>query len=367
MYVSGNPYPPFASVASDYELVGGIYEYVSLSEEDYIIIIYEISDLLFSMDYSLSLSTKSILIDGQQFWELSHVENSRHDMFDRYIYHKDLENLFNYETAAEISSVYISGENTERVNIFDLPFVMADEVKYYVQIINIDLNGDGRLENIAIYYQVGQRLTDEYINSIRIMVENELRQDTLVFFTRGSHSDSAHFIDLNDDEQLTINFTNEYGGSIITYTDEEGLKFNSILGELISWQDGRIYTSYNHILDSDNTVLSYFDIERGLIPFESEDVVGREITFPFGIVLLKEQDVSHNASMFFPWSLEDSSTLQWRLPVNSDNVLAEIPENERMTIVDFEYILREDRYEVFPWVKVETSEGLQGWIRIIDN
>jgi hypothetical protein len=373
IHIGGDPFPPFAGVGSDYEIIGGRTVY---TQGDYETRVYEISDVF--IDRNPSSPIRSVYINGCLYRDfnqlLKHYEwISLDDVLTAYTRFRDavpssVADTFDYSAAADFNAVYITEERTEREDIFSLPYVMAGGRKHHVQVVKADMTGNGALETITIYYEVTTNAQgEEVINAIRTMIDNGERHNTFRTFVSGStQRKSMYFADLHGDGRLSLIWqdTPHFGSTdIITY-NETGLRRYSVFGEMKAWDEGRIYTAFSRLMDNDNTVVSYFDLERGLVPFETERVAGKEISFPFVVPLLTAKPDSSPCPRFFP----DAGTTIERLQEHyRKNLLATVPANEMLTIIDVQFLLREDRYEVFPWIKLETANGSRGWIRMLDN
>jgi len=126
----------------------------------------------------------------------------------------------------------------------------------------------------------------------------------------------------------------------------------------------RVDSPFNYLVDVVETQVAYFCKRYGIIPFAQERVAGTEIFFDFDDFLLggSRFDDVDNLPDSTDWSFSGLV-----LSRHSEHIVAEFSANEPLTLLDVRFILRTDRYEPYPWAKVQTQGGLQGWLRVIFN
>jgi|GEM_PF-994921 len=126
----------------------------------------------------------------------------------------------------------------------------------------------------------------------------------------------------------------------------------------------RTNSPFNYLLDVAGTQVAYFCKRYGIIPVATERVAGTEISFDFDNFLLGGSyfDDVDNLPSSTDWVFSDFVLLY-----HSEHIVTEFSANEPLTLLDVRFILRTDRYEPYPWVKVQTQDGLQGWLRVIFN
>jgi len=105
-------------------------------------------------------------------------------------------------------------------------------------------------------------------------------------------------------------------------------------------------------------------MEKGLVPLSKNDIVGRDISFSYGILLFAEPP-RRSFIQYHEWKSNSDNTKRWE-EEDGNFVIDSVEPGQKLKLLDFFYRLDEDRYEIMPWLKLRTEDGIEGWVRTND-
>ena len=250
--------------------------------------------------------------------------------------------------------------------------------KCSVQEFDFDIDGDRNVENVRVYLEKAYIYEDdpldyEYVR-IHVFVTPEGATEHIYMDVYGDQiRDEISFAYFDQSSESLAICIEENGASAdpathVFWYDGYEVQYINVRGFILSYDKaGNIYTDYNYLMSNEQNILySSFVLGKGLVPYDKNELIGRQISFVQGYPLVN--DPTYIIAQVMGSHYAD----------NKDEVIEDLGENfavflsanEKAEIVDF-YCEKDDedetQYIVEPWMQLKTADGKLGWIRLVSG
>lgn len=181
-------------------------------------------------------------------------------------------------------------------------------------------------------------------------------------------TDELYIADLDDRDKYVEFYILDEGPSddprtYIFRLTGEGIKQIMELDGYLSKYDGKgkMYTEFCKTYDKYKQVLAHYDLDKGVIYASKEELQGKTLEYDTKLVIHKEplQSTAHNSRSIFDF---DTSEVKEWVKEWGDSVRVTEP-GEKLKILDIDNSnVREYGKVRNIAIKVETTDGVQGWI-----
>jgi hypothetical protein len=223
-----------------------------------------------------------------------------------------------------------------------------------------DINMDGTKEIIDIAFGKEK-------SSFNISVNNNGKK-----FTYEGYgcviTDELYFADLDDGDEYVEFYILDEGLSYdpTTYVFRltgEGIKQIMELDGYLTGYDGKgkMYTEFSRTADKHKQLLAYYELDKGVVYASKEDLYGKSLEYDITLVIHKEplESTARNSrSIFDP---EDEQLKIWAKSSDASVRITEPGEKLKILDIDNSNAKEYGKIRNIP-IKVETTDGVQGWI-----
>ena len=241
------------------------------------------------------------------------------------------------------------------------------------QSASLDLNNDGKKEEIAVYFmsEYEQDDTLQWFDFCDIVItEKNGTHHSTTWYCAGLIP-TLNFADFDTNDGL-IQFYFESQGydsnpytKIFSFDGTQIVSNTGFPGTLTSYDgSGRIYSSEIY------SVNCYYDLTKGLTPLPKENIIGTFIQRDFNILLC-----SRPIGLGFTYAIlseyYEGDGYKNYIGSFEDEFICIVPPNTSLEVLDIEFQFstqepssKTDELNPVPWLKVKTPDGAEGWFNV---
>lgn len=257
---------------------------------------------------------------------------------------------------------YEEGEINKSMSIEENPYGLSyQEVSsngrlYNRESVRIDLNEDGLLEELTVYFYPDT--ADDWYPSIIEIKDSNGRQYTQTYEAMYVHP-FINIADFDIQDGLIQFYISQSGPSydpcvqIFSFDGEKIIQDTNVAGFITRYDGrGKIYSFDEYSINC------YYDLKDGVTILPKENMVQSKIKADYNLQLF-------DAPFTEPTYAVVSSLLDENNQYNGpciENYVGIVPKGTQMEILDIEFEKNENGgYSCVPWLKVKTSTGMVGW------
>lgn len=221
---------------------------------------------------------------------------------------------------------------------------------------SMDLDNDGEEESIRAAFFEDQ-------NSFKISISSKGKEYNLEGYG-AMLIPRIFFADFDDTDEHVDFYVYDDGLSadpattIYRLTDEGIKELIGLQGHITSYDGkGRIFTDYSKTYDKYKQVLSYYELDKGVVYVPKEELVGRPLEYDKKLILYNQTEDSYGTLM-------SDVDVDYFIDQIDKKYIAKVTEpNEALKIVDIDNSFQKMHEGVINIrIKVETPDGKQGWL-----
>ncbi len=323
---------------------------------------YIFKDIVLQQYFSNMLWYKTDSTQKGTFDELSEIEQKNFNLINDYINISSITDfLYNDYINLDRSTDFSYIDMYEKSN--------KDGKTCYIQKINKDLNNDGILEKISVYFYDNyySQVFGDYSNLDKC--EIEITDINGKIYSQQFGNDNIipclKFADFDVNDNLVQFYIKADGPSgdpntqIYSFDGKQIIKNIHMDGYITRYDGNAKLYSFD-----DYNVNCYYDLNKGLIPLPKENIVGTTIKRG-NIQLFSKPKTGYTAVITSSFLTEPDYKYEGKF---TDYYIGVVPENTPLLVTDIEFIYTEYNpyeYYVVPWLKVKTPQNIEGWFCLI--